>query len=100
MLLRWKDVTHSKKQDRPDLIESELAGLAFDSNQQIFKTAHIEIMFNQPPPAPVLNEAVYVFIDPAAGGPQSDYSVLAVTRQKGLLTVSLDIILFFLSASG
>lgn len=44
-------------------------------------------MFNQTPPTPVLNEAVYIFIDPAAGGPQSDYAVLTVTRQKGLLTV-------------
>lgn len=75
-------------QDRPDLIESELSGLAFDSNQQIFKTAHVETMFNQPPPIPVLNEAVYTFIDPAAGGPQSDYCVLSVTRHKGLLTVN------------
>ena len=76
-------------QDRPDLIESELSGLAFDSNQQIFKTAHIETMFHQPAPIPVLNEAVFTFIDPAAGGPQSDYAVLSVTRHKGLLTVRL-----------
>lgn len=75
------------EQDRPDLIESELSGLAFDSNQQIFKTAHIDIMFSQPPPEPILNETVYTFIDPAAGGPQSDYAVLSVTRFKGLLTV-------------
>ncbi len=75
-------------QDRPDLIESELSGLAFDSNQQLFKTAHIEIMFSQTPPSPILNEAIYMFIDPAAGGPQSDYAVVSVTRQKGMLTVS------------
>ena len=75
------------EQDRPDLIESELSGLAFDSNQQIFKTAHIDIMFSQPPPEPILNETVYTFIDPAAGGPQSDYAVLSVTRFKGMLTV-------------
>ena len=76
-------------QDRPDLIESELSGLAFDSNQQIFKTAHIDLMFEQRPPMPELNEPVFTFIDPAAGGPQSDYAVLSVTRQKGLLTVRL-----------
>ena len=76
-------------QDRPDLIESELSGLAFDSNQQLFKSAHLDIMFSQEPPPPVLNEAVYVFIDPAGGGPQSDYAVLSVTRQKGMLTVRL-----------
>lgn len=91
---RWQSSDRHVKlktimQDRPDLIESELSGLAFDSNQQIFKTAHIETMFAQPPPIPVLNEAVYIFIDPAAGGPQSDYAVLSVTRQKGLLTVSI-----------
>jgi hypothetical protein len=74
-------------QDRPDLIESELSGLAFDSNHQLFKTAHVEVMFTQDPPVPVLNEAVYLFIDPAAGGPQSDYAMVSVTRQKGMLTV-------------
>ncbi len=74
-------------QDRPDLIESELSGLAFDSNHQLFKTAQIEVMFTQDPPIPVINEPVYLFIDPAAGGPQSDYAMLSVTRQKGMLTV-------------
>ena len=91
---RWQSSDRHVKlktimQDRPDLIESELSGLAFDSNQQIFKTSHIETMFNQPPPVAVLNEAVYTFIDPAAGGPQSDNCVLSVTRHKGLLTVRL-----------
>lgn len=90
---RWQSSDRHVKlktimQDRPDLIESELSGLAFDSNQQIFKSSLIETMFNQTPPPPVLNEAVYLFIDPAAGGPQSDYAILSVTRQKGMLTVS------------
>ena len=91
---RWQSSDRHVKlktimQDRPDLIESELSGLAFDSNQQIFKSSHVEIMFTQKPPEPILNEAVYTFIDPAAGGPQSDYCVLSVTRHKGLLTVRL-----------
>ena len=75
-------------QDRPDLIESELSGLAFDSLQQVFKSEHLEVMFKQPIPPPVINEDVHVFIDPAAGGPYSDYAVLSVTRQKGMITVS------------
>jgi hypothetical protein len=74
-------------QDRPDLIESELSGLAFDSLQQVFKAEHIEVMFKQPIPPPVINEDVHIFIDPAAGGPYSDYAVLSVTRQKGMITV-------------
>jgi hypothetical protein len=90
---RWQSSDRHVKlktimQDRPDLIESELSGLAFDSNQQIFKTADIETMFIQTPPAPILNEPIYLFIDPAAGGPQSDYAILSVTRQKGMLTVN------------
>jgi hypothetical protein len=74
-------------QDRPDLIESELSGLAFDSLQQVFKPEHIEVMFKQPIPVPILNDDVHIFIDPAAGGPYSDYAVLSVTRQKGMITV-------------
>lgn len=74
-------------QDRPDLIESELSGLAFDSCQQVFKSPDLEVMFAQKPPPMLMNEAIHVFIDPAAGGPQSDYAVLSVTRQKGMITV-------------
>jgi len=76
-------------QDRPDLIESELSGLAFDSLQQVFRGADLDIMFSQAPPPPIINELVHLFIDPAAGGPGSDYAVLSVCRQKGLITVTL-----------
>jgi len=92
LVRRWQSADRHVKlktimQDRPDLIESELSGLAFDSLQQVFKAEHIEVMFKQPVPAPVLNDDVHVFIDPAAGGPYSDYAVLSVTRQKGMITV-------------
>jgi len=76
-------------QDRPDLIQSELSGLAFDSLQCVFRPADIEIMFSQPPPEPELNADIYIFIDPAAGGPQSDYAMLSFQRVKGLITVCL-----------
>ena len=92
LLRRWQSADRHVKlktimQDRPDLIESELSGLAFDSLQQVFKPEHIEVMFKQPIPAPILNDDVHIFIDPAAGGPYSDYAVLSVTRQKGMITV-------------
>eukprot|EP00961_Rhodomonas_salina_P023062 309155-Rhodomonas_salina.1 len=61
-------------QDRPDLIQSELAGLAFDSLQQAFAAADIERMFAQECPEPEFAQPVYVVIDPAAGGPQSEYA--------------------------
>ena len=53
-------------QDRPDLIESELSGLAFDSCQQVFKTEDLNVMFTQPCPPAIINEDVHLFIDPAA----------------------------------
>jgi hypothetical protein len=74
-------------QDRPDLIESELSGLAFDSLQQVFRSADLDIMFTQAPPQWTTNDAIHLFIDPAAGGPGSDYAILSVGRQKGLITV-------------
>lgn len=74
-------------QDRPDLIVSELSGLAFDSLQCVFRPADLDIMFTQRAPDPELNGDVWLFIDPAAGGPQSDYAILSFTRHKGLVTV-------------
>ena len=75
-------------QDRPDLIVSELSGLAFDSLQCVFRPRDLDIMFTQPAPQPELNGDVWLFIDPAGGGPQSDYALLSFTRHKGLVTVS------------
>jgi hypothetical protein len=75
-------------QDRPDLIQSELAGLAFDSLQQVFRKSDIAIaMALKPLPLPD-NPFVFVVIDPAAGGPQSDYAVVSIVRERGNVTVS------------
>jgi hypothetical protein len=74
-------------QDRPDLIESELSGLAFDSLQCCFRSADIEVMYTQPGLPPVFNEPIYIVIDPAAGGPGSDYAAISFTRNKGLIQV-------------
>jgi len=74
-------------QDRPDLIQSELAGLAFDSLQQVFRKSDIAIaMALKPLPLPD-NPFVFVVIDPAAGGPQSDYAVVSIVRERGNVTV-------------
>lgn len=89
---RWQSGDRHMKlktimQDRPDLIESELSGLAFDSLQQVFRSADMDIMFTQPPPPWITNDQIHLFIDPAAGGPGSDYAIVSVGRQKGLVTV-------------
>lgn len=75
-------------QDRPDLIQSELAGLAFDSLQQVFRKSDIAIaMALKPLPLPD-NPLVFLVIDPAAGGPQSDYAIVSIVRERGGVTVS------------
>lgn len=78
---------NTKTQDRPDLIQSELSGLAFDSLQQAFRAADIDRMMVANGMPALQKEPIYIFIDPAAGGPQSDYCVLSLTRQRGIITV-------------
>ena len=74
--------------DRPDLIQSELAGLSFDSTQELFSASHLDLMFSMVGPLPPINCEISVFVDPAAGGPSSDYAILSVTRHQGVIMVS------------
>ena len=74
-------------QDRPDLIQSELAGLAFDSLQQVFRKCDVQIAFDLDLLPAAINTTIWVVIDPAAGGPQSDYAVVSICRTRGTVTV-------------
>jgi hypothetical protein len=76
-----------KLQDRPDLIQSELAGLAFDSLQQVFRKGDIEIMYSSSALPLVQDTMIWMVIDPAAGGPQSDYAIVTIARIKGCVVV-------------
>ena len=71
-------------QARPK-IESELSGLAFDAMQTCFQEKDIAVMFEQAALAPAFSETIYIVIDPAAGGPQSDYAFISFTRTKGMV---------------
>jgi hypothetical protein len=75
-------------QDRPDLIQSELAGLAFDSLQQVFRKADVVIAMSLSPLSFPDNPTIFLVIDPAAGGPQSDYAIVSIIRHRGSVTVS------------
>jgi hypothetical protein len=91
---RWQSSQKHEKmklvmQDRPDLIQSELAGVAFDSLQQAFRAEDIESMFITKPFPPQTMEKIFIFIDPAAGGPQSDYCIMSVTISRGISTVTI-----------
>lgn len=73
--------------DRPDLIESELSGLAFDSLQKCFRPADIEAMFTIEPLFPLLHNDIFIVVDPAGGGPHSDYALVSFQRDRGTITV-------------
>ena len=67
---RWQSSERHRRlklvmQDRPDLIESELSGLAFDSLQQCFRPADIDALFEIEALNPPLNDDIYLVIDPA-----------------------------------
>ena len=74
--------------DRPDLIESELSGLAFDSLQQCFRPGDIEAMFTIEPLPPTLHNEIFIVVDPAGGGPHSDYALVSFQRERGNITVT------------
>ena len=48
-----------------DLIQSELAGLAFDSLQQVFRKSDVAIMFDSPWMPFVRDQMIWITIDPA-----------------------------------
>jgi hypothetical protein len=76
--------------DRPDLIQSELSGLAFDSLQQCFRGHDITTMLTMPIPQPLTwAQDIIMVIDPAAGGPQSDFALITFFRHRGQLVVSV-----------
>ena len=88
----WQSAERHRKlkimmQDRPDLIQSELAGLAFDSLQQVFRKQDLILMFDTSALTLTLNQTVWIVIDPAAGGPQSDYALVSICRIKGCIVV-------------
>ena len=70
-----------------DLIQSELAGLAFDSLQQVFRKVDIQNMFEMEPMPLIINQDVFVVVDPAAGGPSSDYAIVSLCRTRGSVQV-------------
>jgi len=93
----WQSAERHRKlkimmQDRPDLIQSELAGLAFDSLQQVFRKQDLILMFDTTALALALNQTVWIVIDPAAGGPQSDYALISICRIKGCVVVRVPVL--------
>ena len=70
-------------QDRSDRIQSVLAGLAFDSLQQVFRKSGIAIAMALKPMLMDDNRYVLLVTDPAAGGPQLDYAIVSQHAAAG-----------------
>ena len=62
-------------------------GLAFDALQQCFRSADVDALLTMEAPPKQWKQTVYMLIDPAAGGPQSDFALVSFTRHKGQITV-------------
>ena len=74
--------------DRPDLINSEMGGVAFSSIDQCFKQCDLKRMFNVPIQLFVsTGTPFFVTVDPAAGGEHSDFAIVSFTMQHGLYKV-------------
>ena len=71
----------------PEVLLTHEQGLAFDALQQCFRPADIDAVMDSTPDTFPWKQQVYVVIDPAAGGPQSDFALVSFYRHKGIVTV-------------
>ena len=90
---RWQDADKHRRlkiimSDRPDLINSEMGGVAFNSVDQCFKQTLLKQMFEETIPLHIdFNTQFFVTIDPAAGGEHSDFAMVSFTCNHGIYKV-------------
>jgi hypothetical protein len=95
LIPRWQDADKHRRlklimSDRPDLINSEMGGVAFSSIDQCFKQALLKKMFSVEIPLTIeFNTQFYVTVDPAAGGEHSDFALVSFTVSCGIYKVSV-----------
>jgi len=93
LIPRWQDADKHRRlkiimSDRPDLINSEMGGVAFNSVDQCFKQALLKQMFSDAIPVRIeFNTRFFVTIDPAAGGEHSDFAMVSFTCSHGIYKV-------------
>ena len=89
----WQDADKHRRlkiimSDRPDLINSEMGGVAFSSIDQCFKQNDLKRMFNVTIQISISSGTpFFVTVDPAAGGENSDFAVVSFTVAHGLYKV-------------
>jgi len=93
LIPRWQDADKHRRlkiimSDRPDLINSEMGGVAFNSVDQCFKQSLLKQMFNETIPLNIeFNTRFFVTVDPAAGGEHSDFAMVSFTYCHGIFKV-------------
>jgi len=93
LIPRWQDADKHRRlkiimSDRPDLINSEMNGVAFNSVDQCFKQSLLKQMFQEIIPLRIeFSTRFFVTIDPAAGGEHSDFAMVSFTCSHGIYKV-------------
>ena len=78
-----------------DIANLQMQGLAFDSLETVFKSTDVKQFMDLEPLPIATNCTVWIVVDPAAGGPSSDYAVVSIARVRGTVNVSFYFLLFF-----
>ena len=74
--------------DRPDLINSEMSGVAFSSVDQCFRPPDLKRMFLTPCPIYIpVGTQLITCIDPCAGGEHSDFALVTMVHENGIFQV-------------
>lgn len=74
--------------DRPDLIVSEMGGVAFSSVDQCFRYCDLKRMFESKVQMHIeCNTPFFVCVDPCAGGEHSDFAVVSFVYMYGAYQV-------------
>lgn len=93
LIPRWQDGDKHRRlktimSDRPDLIVSEMGGVAFSSVDQCFRFCDLKRMFDMPVPMSLeWNTPFFVCIDPCAGGEHSDFALVSFVYVHGAYQV-------------
>lgn len=93
LIPRWQDGDKHRRlktimSDRPDLIVSEMGGVAFSSVDQCFRFCDLKRMFNYDVELNIeWDLPFFVCIDPCAGGEHSDFAVVSFIYLHGAYQV-------------
>tara|TARA_B100001142_G_C14324097_1_gene651608 strand:+ start:1535 stop:2419 length:885 start_codon:yes stop_codon:yes gene_type:complete len=93
LIPRWQDSDKHRRlktimSDRPDLINSELGGIAVGNNDQCFKVPDLKRMFENSIFIQIpLSASFFCTIDPCAGGEHSDFALVSFIICNGAFHV-------------